>query len=206
MVRTVAGKLLDSGRLGLLPAAFNPPTTAHLALADAAQRAVGLDQVVYVLPEALPHKRIERPGTETRLGWLSLLRGNRADRAVATCPTGLVIDIVRAFGAVSGDHCEFFVIAGRDAAERYIAWDYGDGEPFSEQLRRFRLLVASRGGALAVAPELAGWILTFEIGPQHEPASSSRVRRAIRSGGPWLHMVPPEIRDDVRHAYGETRR
>ena len=204
MVRTVAGELLESGRLGLLPAAFNPPTTAHLALAQGAQQAFSLDQVVNVLPEALPHKRIEPPGARRRLRWLRRIRGTRADRAVATCPTGLVIDIVKAFGAASTGRTEYFVIAGRDAAERYAAWDYGGGEPFRDQLEQFKLLVAARDGEFRVNPELAGRVLTFRIDPRHESASSSRVRHAIRSGGRWRHMVPSAIRDDVREAYRKT--
>ena len=115
MVRTVAGRLLKSGRIGLLPAVFNPPTIAHMALAIEAQRSFKLDQVVYVLPEALPHKRVERPGTEVRLGWLATLAGSEPGRAAATCRAGLVIEIVRVFQRALGNRCELFVIAGRDA-------------------------------------------------------------------------------------------
>ncbi len=174
---------------------------AHIALGDAAQEAFGLDQVAHVLPDALPHKRIGRPSAEERLRWLSQLAEARADRVVASCPTGLVIDVVQAFREALDPRCEIFVITGRDAAERCVTWDYGGGQPFSEQIKHYKLLVASRRGAYAVAPELANRILPFKIAAQFDTTSSSGVRQAIRSGTPWHHMVPPEIRDAVGTAY-----
>lgn len=201
MVRTVAGRLNRSGRVGLLPAAFNPPTTAHLALADTAQEAFGLGQVVFVLPESLPHKRIARPSFPQRRQWLAALAGPRPDRAAAVCEAGLVIEIVRAFRAAAGRGCEICVICGRDAAERYATWDYGMGEPFAEQLRAYRLLVAARAGAYRVPPEYAGAIATFEIADRHAEVSSSAVREAIRRGGPWQPDVPAELRASVATAY-----
>lgn len=202
MVRTVAGRLLKAGRIGLLPAVFNPPTIAHMALAEEAQRHFKLDQVIYVLPEALPHKRIERPGTEVRLGWLATLAAIEPSRAATACRAGLVIEIVRAFQKALGNRCELFVIAGRDAAERYASWDYGDDEPFAEQLQRYRLLVASRNGGYRIPREHAGRILTFDIDDQSGAASSTAVREAIRAGNPWRHLVPKEIHSDVQAAYG----
>lgn len=202
MFRTVAGELRVVGRVGLLPAAFHPPTTAHLALAGAAQQAFDLEQVVFVLPELMPHKRILRPSIEQRLQWLAALAGSRPDRAAAACRDGLILEIVRDFRGESGNACEIFVICGRDAAERYASWDYGAQLPFAEQLRDYRLLVASRGGAYAVAPEYAGRILTFEISPRYEAASSSAVRDSIHAGRPWRHFVPSAIRDSVEAAYG----
>ena len=194
--------MFRSGRIGLLPAVFNPPTIAHMALAEEAQRCFKLDQVVYVLPEALPHKRIERPGTEVRLGWLATLAEAEPSRAAAVCRAGLVIEIVRAFQQALGNRCELFVIAGRDAAERYASWDYGDGEPFAVQLQRYRLLVASRKGAYRVPREHADRILPFEIDDRSGAASSTAVREAIRAGRPWRHHVPKAIHSDVRAAYG----
>ena len=174
---------------------------AHLALAEAAQLAFALDQVVLVLPHALPHKHVRKPGIEDRLRWLSALARGRPERAVASCPTGLIIDVVRAFREELGPRCEIFVIAGRDAAERYASWDYGERQPFAEQIRHYKLLVASRRGTYAVDPEFAERIAPFEIARQHEGTSSSNVREAIRTGKPWRHMVPAEIRDAVGSAY-----
>ena len=197
--------MLAKGRVGLLPAAFNPPTVAHLAIADIAQRRFALDQVVFVLTKAMPHKRIERPAPEERLQWLTAIAQERPDRAVAASEAGLVIDIVEAFRRDLGPGCEIFVLAGKDAAERFAAWDYGDGMPFADQLRRYRLLVASRDGDYRVSPEHAGRILPFGIDASFAEASSSAVREAVRTGERWDHIVPSAIREGVGAAYSEVR-
>lgn len=156
---------------------------AHRALVNAAQEVFALDQVVLVLPEGLPHKRIERPSFTERLQWLVRLSRGRSDRAVASCPTGLVIEIVRAFREELGAGCELFVIAGRDAAERYVTWDYGDMEPFSEQIKHYKLLVGSRRGPYVVRPDHAGRILPTR---SLRPLSSNfpRTGNAGRYGSP----------------------
>lgn len=205
MVRTVAGRLIESGRLGLLPAVFNPPTMAHLALASEAQRVFDLDQVAFTLPDAPPHKRIERPSAAQRLDWLARLAAERTDRAVVSCPGGLVIDIVRSIQGVVGLDCEIFVIAGRDAAERFASWNYGDRESFADQLRHYRLLVAGRKGAYSAAREFAARVVQFEIDARLDGASSTAVRDAIRAGSPWRHWVPPELHEEVALAYREIQ-
>lgn len=201
MIRTVAGQLLRLGRVGLLPGAYNPPTMAHVALAEAAQRRFDLDQVVQIIPRALPHKRIARPTMEHRLEWIAELARAREGWAACACEAGLVVDMVDALRREVGDACELFVIAGRDAAERYATWDYGDREAFSDQLKRFTLLVGARGEPFRVAAEHAGRILPFEIAPAHAETSSSRVRSAVARGENWDHLVPAEIRHSVAAAY-----
>ena len=201
MIRTVAGQLLRRGRVGLLAGTYNPPTRAHLALAETAQRRFGLDQIVQIIPRSLPHKQIARPTVEDRLEWIAELARLRSGWAACTCNAGLVVDMVDALRDEIGHACEIFVIAGRDAAERYASWDYGDREPFGDQLERFKLLVGARGGSYQVAPEHAGRILPFEIAPEHDATSSSAVRSAIVQGEDWHHLVPAEILDGVAAAY-----
>ena len=206
MIRTVAGQLLRRGRVGLLPGTFNPPTRAHLALAETAQRRFGLDQIIQIMPRSLPHKQIARPTVENRLEWIAELARLRSGWAACTCNAGLVVDMVDALRNEIGHECEIFVIAGRDAAERYASWDYGDREPFGDQLERFKLLVGARGGSYRVGPEHAGRILPFEIAAEHDATSSSAVRSAIVQGKDWHHLVPAEILDGVAAAYagGDT--
>ena len=51
---------------GLLGGAFDPPHAGHVALADAAERQLGLEQVVVVVVADPGHKRVHCPA-ETRL-------------------------------------------------------------------------------------------------------------------------------------------
>ncbi len=138
---------------------------------------------------------------EHRLEWIAELARLRKSWAASWCEAGLVVDMVDALRREVGDACELFVIAGRDAAERYATWDYGDREAFSDQLERFTLLVGSRGGSYRVAPEHAGRILPFDIALAHAETSSSMVRSAIARGEDWSHLVPAEIHAGVAAAY-----
>ena len=55
-------------KLAILPGAFNPPTRAHLAMAESALSQV--DEVLFVLPRAFPHKEYSGARLETRVEWL----------------------------------------------------------------------------------------------------------------------------------------
>lgn len=138
---------------------------------------------------------------EHRLEWIAELARLRKGWAACTCEAGLVVDIVDAVRREIGDACELFVIAGRDAAERYATWDYGDREAFGDQLKRFTLLVGARGESYRVAPEHTGRILPFEIASAHAETSSAMVRSAITRGEDWDHLVPAEIHEGVAAAY-----
>jgi cytidyltransferase-like protein len=55
-------------RVGVLAAAFNPPTVAHLSLARSALEHV--DEVAFVLPQVFPHKPYEGAPLEVRVAML----------------------------------------------------------------------------------------------------------------------------------------
>ena len=62
-------------RLTILPGAFNPPTRAHLAMAESALKVA--DEVLFVLPRAFPHKEYSGAGFDTRVELLrAALAGN----------------------------------------------------------------------------------------------------------------------------------
>src|SRR5437773_11649127 len=54
--------------LGVFPGTFNPLTVSHVALAQAALRLV--DEVVFVLPRALPHKTWSGASFDDRVNFL----------------------------------------------------------------------------------------------------------------------------------------
>ena len=195
MIRFVEGKLTAQARLGILPAAFNPPTVAHVALADAAQERFALDQVAFVLPETLPHKKLDGNGFAQRLEWIGRLARGNAARLAACCERGLVGEIAQEFRGQVPASVELYVIGGRDAAERFISWDYAGAPLFDEQLRHFQLLVGSRAGTYAPAPRHAGRIHPFEIAAHYDAVSAT----AVRERRAWS-AVPRVIRDSVRRA------
>jgi len=196
VIRVVEGTLVEDGRLGILPAAFNPPTIAHIALAETAREQFGLDQVALVLPKTLPHKRLDREDFDRRLRWLASLVANQDAWLAASAERGLVVDIVREFREQVSAGVELFVISGRDAAERFAAWDYGDAASFDEQLRHFQLLVGSRNGAYRVEPRHSRRIHSFAISTEYNRVSATAVRDQLD-----LKTVPEAIRDSVKKAF-----
>lgn len=196
MIRVVEGTLVGAGRLGILPAAFNPPTIAHVALAEAAREQFALDQVAFVLPHTLPHKRLDHEDFDRRLRWVASLTENQGAWLAASAEQGLVVEIVREFREQVSDSVEIFVISGRDAAERFVAWDYGDAASFDEQLRYFQLLVGSRNGAYRVALRHSTRIHSFAISTKFDRVSATAVRDQLD-----LNTVPETIRDSVEKAF-----
>lgn len=184
-------------RLGILAGTFNPPTRAHLALGAAALRRV--DEVVFVLPRAFPHKPYEGANFDDRVRMLLAAVAREPRFSIASAEGGLFIEIARECRAAYGP-TDLTFLCGRDAAERIVNWDYGEPGAFRAMLEEFGLLVASRQGSYAPAAELATRIHTLEIG--YDECSASAVREHLPG---WEHLVPTEILSIVREIYPAKR-
>lgn len=177
-------------RLGILSAAFNPVTVAHLEIARQARRQYSLDEVLFLLPLRLPHKEYTGAGLEQRLEMLRGALASEQQFSIGSTDRGLFLDIARECRPDYGPQAEFFFLCGRDAAERIAAWDYGEEIPFGEQLQRFQMLVAPREGPYVPPREWAGRVHALSVSPGIAAVSSSMVRGAIAAGGAWAHLVP----------------
>jgi len=182
-------------RLGVLAGAFNPPTIAHLALAESAGDYV--DQVLYVVPRVYPHKEYSGATLEQRVAMLEAMNSG----SVAVTEQGLLIDIARECRAEFGPATRLSFLCGRDAAERVLHWDYGRAGVVEEMLREFELLVAARGGEFIPSPEFRERIHLMEIAGDHNHVSSTEVRERIAQGKPWQHLVPGSIVEQVKKIY-----
>ena len=197
-IRRAAGK---PAALGILSGTFNPPTRAHLALAEAGLAVV--DQVLFVLPRALPHKSYEGVGFADRLRMLELATLGLLRSSVAITEGGLFAEIARECREAYGQRVALKFLCGRDAAERVVSWDYGRPGAFREMLEDFELLVASRKGAFRAPAELRDRIHPLAVPPEYEEISATDVRTRIAGGRPWEHLVPESIVPLVRELYGQ---
>ena len=184
-------------RLGILPAAFNPPTVAHLEIARHAARQYALDEVLFLLPEVFPHKTWEGATFEQRVEMLEAALAGEPRFSIGSTDTGLFIDIARACRPLYPE-AESFFLCGRDAAERIMNWDYGAEIPFAAQLEQYQMLVAPRGGPIAIPPAYADRIHALDVPPEFESFSSSAVREAIATGEPWEHLAPAAVATMIR--------
>jgi nicotinate (nicotinamide) nucleotide adenylyltransferase len=178
-------------KLAILPGAFNPPTRAHLAMADAALTMA--DEVLFALPRAFPHKEYTGSEFETRLEWLRAALAGYPRFSLAITEGGLFIEIAQEVRAVYGADTELFFLCGRDAAERIVSWDYGEGDGIHKQLESFALLVAARGGVYEPPLEIRNRVHKLALPLELDEVSSSEVRRRIRAGEPWRDLVPDSI-------------
>lgn len=195
----------DPQRLGILPAAWHPPTLAHMALADSALEGRYVDEVLLVLPRRFPHdKDFSGVGLEDRLRLLCAAAARNPRFSVGVSDGGLFTEIA----AEARRHyapAEIWFICGRDAAERVATWNYGRPDAFRRMLDRFGLLVAGRRGHYQPPPELASRIKRLNMPGGWDDVSSTEVRRRIRAGQPWQHLVPPEITELVSKLYGAPK-
>jgi len=188
-------------KLGVLPGSFNPPTVAHVELAQAA--AAHVDEVLLVVPSVFPHKDYSGATMEQRVVMLESA-GLTVPHSIATTGQGLFVDIARECRehyAAGSARVQVYFLCGRDAAERILAWDYGRPGVVEEMLQDFELLVAPRGGHFEPPPEFRHRIHSLALAGEHDSVSSSEVRERIARGQRWEHLVPEPIVELVKAIY-----
>ena len=185
--------------LGILPGAFNPPTRAHLALATAA--ASQLDEILFVLPRELPHKRYSGVTFEERLELLLAATAGEPRFSVAASEGGLFVEIARECREAYGPSTTLTFLCGRDAAERIVNWDYGHPEAFAQMLQQFAMLVASRNGDYSAPPELVDRIRALELAERCDHIAATEVRERIGLDESWRELVPTTIAEAVKKLY-----
>jgi nicotinate-nucleotide adenylyltransferase len=195
--RRAAGK---PRTLGVLPAGFNPPTRAHLALAQAAVGVV--DEILFVLPREFPHKLYENTSFAQRMEMLLAATGGEPRYSVASSEGGLFVEIAaECREAYRREDTALVFICGRDAAERILNWDYGRPDAFEHMLQDFQMLVAPRSGDFQPPDEMQGRIRSLAVDSGLSSISATEVRERVRRGLPWQHMVPAEIVSMVGKIY-----
>ena len=182
-------------RTGVLAGAFNPVTRAHLALLESARNFT--DELICVVPRAYPHKSFEGATFDQRLEMLHLAAGGFS---VRTTEGGLFIDIARELKS-AGPATEILFICGSDAAERIVAWDYGEPNAIDRQLEEYGLLVGARRRRYAPPEHLRPRIHHIPLAEEWQVISSTEVRRRIATGEPWEHLVPESIVALARSIY-----
>ena len=179
-------------KLGLLPGSFNPPTRAHVALAEAALAVV--DEVILVIPRSFPHKTFEGATAEERFEMIRRIASARRGFGAAIADRGLYIDIVREARSEYPE-ADIHLVCGRDAAERFLTWDYGEPGAAERMLEEFRLLVAPRVGWFQPPGHLVHAVTPLQAGDFDECSST-----LVRSGA-GLSLVPEEIAELVERIY-----
>jgi nicotinate-nucleotide adenylyltransferase len=187
---------VSAKKVGVIAGAFNPITRAHIALAEAARARV--DEIVFAIPRAFPHKEFDGANLEHRIAMLRRVCGAGE---IEITDGGLFVQIAREIRR-SRPGSEIYVVCGRDAAERVVGWNYEEPGAIERMFEEIHLLVADRKGTYLAPDHLQARIHSLPLPPHFDDVSSSEVRRRIDAGEPWEHFVPESIVDLVRDIYG----
>jgi cytidylyltransferase-like protein len=184
-------------RRGCYPGSFNPPTVAHLAIANAFRRAAALDQIDLVLSRvALGKEDVEVPVFADRIAVLEAVARIHPWLRVRVTDDRLLVDVARGYDAL---------VMGADkwAQVRDPAW-YGSVAARDDALTQLpsRVLVVPRPGFDVEGAEV------LHLDDDHGEVSSS----AAREGASHL-MLPEAAAFDAetgawsdRDRYRATRR
>jgi nicotinate-nucleotide adenylyltransferase len=172
---------------GILGGVFDPPHNGHVALAQAAVRELGLDQL-HVLVVADPgHKRTATP-PETRLELSRLAFADLPEAVVELDPHARTVDSLEAHR-----FADAVFILGADELAGFESWKAPE-----RVLELVRLAVAMRPGVprdqlRAVRERLSApdRVLEFELDPV--PVSSSEIRARVARGERVDGLVPPTV-------------
>lgn len=192
--------LPPASRIALLPGSFNPPTSAHLLLAERAL-GDGFDAVVFLLARNTAGKKATGLLPEDRLLALRSIAPHRTAIAVSSAP--LYCDqaeaAVRAFPGAA-----ISILVGSDKlAQIFDASWYGDRDAALDRLfGAARVVVSPRGdGADAVTQLLqrdanrrwAGRVDVLPLHPAVGDLSSTRVRGLLTSGADPSGLMPAPV-------------
>jgi nicotinate-nucleotide adenylyltransferase len=185
---------------GILGGTLDPPHVGHVALAEAAQRELGLDRVVVVVVGEAPHKRVDTPAeTRFRLAAAAFagVQGVELSRLELDRPgPSYTVDTARWAAEELGP--DTFLIVGADEFADFLGWKDPD-----EILEHIRLAVAARPGFPAGRLEEVrdalrrpDRVTTFPF-PEMD-VSSREVRARVERGEPIADLVPPEVEALIR--------
>ena len=169
--------------IGLFGGAFDPPHVGHVALADAAQSRLGLDDVVVVVVAEPGHKDVHCP-VETRL---ALARAAFPDRPVEVDHHARTVDMLR---AGSWDDPVFLI--GADEFADFPSWKEPDAVL---ELARLGVATPPRLPTSCSSGSGATGCSFFEIEPV--AVSSSEIRERVARGEPIDGLVPPAVAAEI---------
>lgn len=156
-------------RIGAYPGTFDPPTVAHLAIAEAALNQGGLGAVHLVVSRAPLGKSPSVPSFEDRLAVLQEVAASRSWLEVKVTDRRLIADVASGYDAV---------VMGMDKWLQVLdpAWYGGSEERRDAALKALpEVLLAVRDGAVHPGP-LSPGIRLLDVHPAHGPVSSTLVR------------------------------
>ena len=193
--------MIASGRLGILGGTFDPVHFGHLDAADAARRALNLDQV-WLIPSCDPPHRPIDPLASGYHRFALVALAVQADETLRASDIELTrtgpsytADTLRAVSRQGWHASQIFFILGSDAFAEIATW-----REFPAVLDAANFVVIARPGttldaAAARTPSLRGRLGTsiFLVEARTRDVSSSTIRARLAARQPIDDLVPAAV-------------
>lgn len=171
----------DDGLVGCYPGTFDPPTIAHLAVAEAAMAHAGLvrlDLVVSRVP--LGKEAVDPAALDQRVAALEAVAATRPWLGVVMTDANLIADIARGYDAVVMGADKWRQVCDPSWYRSPAAWD--------EAVAALpRVLVAARGDDALDDNGATQWPFErLDIDETHLSVSSTAIRNGDPRAGDWL--------------------
>lgn len=193
------------GVLGVLPASFNPPTSAHEALVRGAGTVVAFDEILLVLDQRAMDKELIDARLADRLLMLLVPFGDDPRISLGIANQGLFLDKAEALHQVYPRDTQLYFIVGYDTIMRVLDPRYYEArdEALHALFSQAWFLVANRGGRderdlteLLGREEnrpFAAQVVPFHLPPALAHISSSEIRSRLAEGRSITGLVPPKL-------------
>jgi nicotinate-nucleotide adenylyltransferase len=193
-------------KLGILGGSFNPIHNGHIAMAEAARAAHGLDRVFLVPAGRPPHKREDLAPAEDRLEMTRIaVKGHEGLEAssieVERPGTSYTVDTLEELKRRWPD-AELYFILGADSVPELPSW-----KSSRRVLELARIVAVNRPGSSArigpetlpgVAPDVLARLEADRVTMAPSTCESRRIREAIRSGRPVSDQLPAAVEELIR--------
>ena len=203
--KTSRGIANGKGRLGILPASFNPVTSAHLSLIEEADKRGGFDEILVLLDLAAMDKKPVEARFEDRLKMLEEVFQKVPKVSIGWSTHGLFLDKLKPLREYYPPPVQFFFIVGFDTILRVMDRRYyaRRKESLDELFRQGRFLVANRGDLEEQAFErlfrkrdnrrYKDRVSFFTLPRRVSFLSSTVVRERVSLGQPIQGWVPASV-------------
>ncbi|MEI7644292.1 MAG: nicotinate-nucleotide adenylyltransferase [Chloroflexales bacterium] len=191
--------MTSAQRIGIYGGSFDPIHIGHLATAEDARHALGLDHVIFVPASRQPLKAdFQGASPDQRLAMVSLAcrenpRFVASDVDLRRPPPSYTVDTLAVLRAETDPGADLVFILGADAARDLPRWHRA-----TEIIRLVRLAIVGRPGYHLNLAQLEADLpgisarCTTVTGPRLE-ISSSELRARIVSGRPARYQIPDPV-------------
>ena len=184
-------------RLGVFGGTFDPPHIGHVSVTSELQASGILDEILWIPARIPPHKPVNRPTSPelrmemARAATEGLVHQNVSDIELLREGPSYTVDTLRALRSKCPEATPVLVM-GADQFAEMAGWHEAE-----EVVRLAEVYVLSRGGVelTTVVPPLDVVWSAADVRPVD--ASSSDVRKRVREGRPFTHLVPLAVADII---------